>query len=85
MIECCLKTWHFIIIGVGQMQTMQFFFGVATACDVAFHAYVYAKIPKSHHKKATSYIRAALLMGKLLSNVSAQMIVSITGSNYRQD
>ena len=65
------------------MQVMELFFGLATSCGAAYHAYMYATIPSQHHKKATSWTRAVLLVGKMGSNISAQVVVWWTGSNYR--
>ncbi len=70
----CLLLWT---EGVAWMQAMQVAYGVATATEVAYYTYIYAKVEPRHFQKITSYTRVAILMGRFLSGVLAQVYIRI--------
>ncbi|XP_020796234.2 thiamine transporter 2 [Boleophthalmus pectinirostris] len=61
---------------VPTMQTTQFFYGVVTACDVAYFSYIYSVIEVKWYKKATSFIRSVQLLGYTVGAVLGQLLVS---------
>lgn len=54
------------------------------ATEIAYYTYIYAKVEKVHFQKVTSHTRAALLAGRTLSGVLAQLLVSFNLMDYRQ-
>lgn len=81
VVTWCLLLWA---QGVLAMQFMEFCYGIVTATEVAYYTYIYAKVPKEHYKKATSFTRAATLFGKFLSGTLAQVLVSTNVLDYHQ-
>ena len=68
---------------------MQFTYGIATSTEVAYYTYIYAKVPKSSYQKVTSFTRVAILLGRFVSGVSSQLLVSgsrigLPSLDYRQ-
>lgn len=53
------------------------------ATEVAYYTYIYAKVDKEHYQLVTSHTRAAILGGRALSGVLAQILVSSDTMNYR--
>lgn len=53
------------------------FFGFLFSSEVAFTTYLYAKVnDKRYYQKITSLVKASMLLGKFLSGLIAQTIVS---------
>lgn len=79
-----VATWTLLVFGEGiwQMQIMQVSFGVASAAEIAYYSYIYSIVDRKHHKRATSYIRAAALLGKLLAFGLGQTLISTHASDY---
>ena len=68
---------------------MQFTYGIATSTEVAYYTYIYAKVPNEYYQKVTSFTRVAILLGRFVSGVSSQILVSGTriglpSLDYRQ-
>ena len=68
---------------------MQFTYGIATSTEVAYYTYIYAKVPKENYQKVTSFTRVAILLGRFVSGISSQLLVSasrigLPSLNYRQ-
>lgn len=63
--------------GLGLMQLTQVTYGLATACEVGYYSYIYAKVKVEKYKRVTSYTRCAVLFGKFVSGVLAQTLVSL--------
>ena len=55
---------------------MQVIYGIATSTEVAYFTYIYAKVDTQHFQKVTSFTRVALLLGRFLSGVLAQLLTS---------
>lgn len=68
--------------GVPAMQTMQFFYAVVTASDVAYFSYIYSVIDLKRYKKATSYCRSVQLLGQTVGSVLGQLLVSFDLMSY---
>ena len=70
-------------------KLMQFTYGIATSTEVAYYTYIYAKVPKEHYQKVTSFTRVAILLGRFISGASSQLLVSgawigLPSLDYRQ-
>ena len=68
---------------------MQFTYGIATSTEVAYYTYIYAKVPKAYYQKVTSFTRVAILLGRFVSGISSQILVSgsrfgLPSLDYRQ-
>ena len=68
--------------GVLAMQFMQFVYGVATGAEVAYYSYIYAVVDRDHYKIVTSYTRAAVLLGRLISGVVGQLLITFKVTDY---
>lgn len=66
------------------MAVLQFSYSASVAAEVAYYAYIYAKVDKRHYLKVTSHTRASLLCGKLVSGLIGQAIVSTQILDLRQ-
>lgn len=66
------------------LQLMQFFYGVATSTEVAYLTYIYACVDDAHFQRVTSYVRAALLLGRFMSGVLSQSLISSGALNFYQ-
>lgn len=64
------------------MQFMQFAYGVATGAEVAYYSYIYAVVDRDHFKIATSYTRAAVLLGRMMSGVVGQLLITFKLTDY---
>merc|ERR1719193_1739333 len=62
---------------------MQVAYGVATSTEVAYFTYIYAQVPAEFYQQVTSYTRTALLLGRFLSGVLAQLLISLDLLDYR--
>lgn len=79
-----VATWALLVFGKGvwQMQIMQVSFGVASAAEIAYYSYIYSIVDKKHYKRATSYIRASALLGKLFAFGLGQTLISTHSADY---
>uniref|UniRef100_H3CDB6 Solute carrier family 19 member 3a n=2 Tax=Tetraodon nigroviridis TaxID=99883 RepID=H3CDB6_TETNG len=68
-----LNLWTASVPG---QQASEFFFGVATASEVAYYSYIYSMVPVNKYRKATSYVRSVQLLGYTVGAVLAQLIFS---------
>lgn len=73
-----LATRFLLIWGtsVFAMQWMQIAYGVASASEVAFFAYIYLAVPDVRFKVVTSILRAVRLLGQSGSSAVAQIVTS---------
>lgn len=55
-------------------QMTQVFYALYTNCEVAYYAYIYAKVSKDHFKSVSSHTRAALLAGRFISGILSQTL-----------
>ena len=66
------------------MQWMQVAYGVASASEVAFFAYIYLAVPDVRFKVVTSVLRAVRLLGQSGSSAVAQIVTSTGAFTYLQ-
>ncbi|VDM19208.1 unnamed protein product [Wuchereria bancrofti] len=58
-------------------------FGTASASEIAFFSYIYSKSEKDQYQKLTSYSRAAVMSGRMISYLLAQAIILTRIGNYQ--
>ncbi|XP_075057767.1 thiamine transporter 2 [Mixophyes fleayi] len=68
--------------GVPAMQGLEFVYGMVTATDVAYYAYIYSVVDTEHYQKVTSYCRSITLVGFTVASVLGQLLVSLAGTSY---
>lgn len=66
------------------LQIAQIFFGTFMAAEVAYYTYIYAKVDREHYQVVTGHTRAAILGGKFLGGVLAQVLVSTDSMSFRE-
>ncbi|XP_075152502.1 thiamine transporter 1 [Haematobia irritans] len=66
-----------------ELLIAQIFYGTFMASEVAYYTYIYAKVDKSHYQVVSGHTRAAILCGKFLGGVLAQVLVSTDTLNLR--
>lgn len=54
------------------------------ATEIAYYTYIYAKVSTEFYQQVTSHTRAALLAGKSLSGILAQILISFNLMNFRE-
>lgn len=64
------------------MQAMQFTYSVVTACEVAYFSYIYSLVDLQFYLKATSFCRAAQLIGYTVGSVAGQILLSLKIMSY---
>lgn len=67
---------------VGSLQFVEFLFGIGWALGVGHLSYGFACLQSGLYKKIAAYVRGYLLMGKALSAVIGQVIVS---TSHKED
>ncbi|XP_059098450.1 thiamine transporter 1-like isoform X1 [Tigriopus californicus] len=79
-------TWVLLLWaeGVVAMQVMQFIYGMATASEVAYYTYIYAKVPKTDYMRVSSLTRFSILMGKFVSGLLSQLLDTFDVVDYRE-
>lgn len=66
------------------MFKFQGIYGTYMATEVAYYTYMYAKVSKEYYQQVTGHARAATLIGRCLSSVTGQLLVSFNLMNYRE-
>ncbi|XP_043097801.1 thiamine transporter 1 isoform X2 [Puntigrus tetrazona] len=62
---------------VKAMQLLEFFFGLATATEVAYYSYIYSVVEPSHYQRATGFCRSVTLLGSAIGSLIGQILVSV--------
>ncbi|XP_055069101.2 thiamine transporter 1 [Misgurnus anguillicaudatus] len=62
---------------VPSMQLLEFFFGLATATEVAYYSYIYSVVEPSHYQKVTGLCRSVTLLGSAVGSLTGQILVSV--------
>ncbi|XP_075052474.1 thiamine transporter 1 [Mixophyes fleayi] len=72
-------TWFMLLYaqGVLAIQFLEFFYGIATATEVAYYSYIYSMVEPGVYQKVTSYCRIATLTGFTVGSVTGQVLVSV--------
>lgn len=55
-------------------QLIEVFYSLYATCEVAYFAYIYAKVSKEYFLSVSSHTRAALLIGRFTSGLSSQLL-----------
>lgn len=50
--------------------------------EVAYYAYIYAKVNKDHYQEVSGHTRAAYLVGRSVSGAVSQIYISLNPSSY---
>uniref|UniRef100_A0A8D0GBN5 Solute carrier family 19 member 3 n=1 Tax=Sphenodon punctatus TaxID=8508 RepID=A0A8D0GBN5_SPHPU len=77
-------TWLMLLFahGVPAMQVVEFFYGMVTATEVAYYAYIYSVVSTDHYQKVTSYCRSITLVATTVAAVLGQLLVSLAHLSY---
>lgn len=59
------------------MQLLEFFFGLATASEVAYYSYIYTVVDPAHYQRVTSYCRSITLFGSAAGSLIGQLLLSV--------
>ncbi|XP_032592950.1 thiamine transporter 1 isoform X2 [Drosophila grimshawi] len=73
--------WTTTLLG---LQIVEVFYGFYQATEVAYYSYIYAKVDKKYYPRVTSHTRAAMLVGRLVAGLSAQLLIGLDWMNYQQ-
>ncbi|XP_004521825.1 thiamine transporter 1 [Ceratitis capitata] len=68
---------------IWELQIGQVFYGTFMATEVAYYTYIYAKVDKERYQIVTGHTRSAILCGKFLGGVFAQVFVSTELMDYK--
>ncbi|KAH8295107.1 hypothetical protein KR018_007214 [Drosophila ironensis] len=66
------------------LQAVEVLYGFYQAGEVAYYAYIYAKVDKQYYPRVTSHTRAAMFVGKLVGGLLAQLVIAMEWMNFRQ-
>lgn len=72
-------TWLLLLFGQGvqTMQILEFFYGMVTATEVAYYAYIYSVVSPEHYQQVSGYCRSITLVAYTAASVLAQVLVSL--------
>ncbi|KPP64365.1 thiamine transporter 1-like [Scleropages formosus] len=62
--------------GMPAMQVLEFFYGVATATEVAYYSYIYSVVESDQYQRVTGYCRSITLVGSSVGSLLGQVLVS---------
>ncbi|KAI4588201.1 hypothetical protein MJG53_002609 [Ovis ammon polii x Ovis aries] len=76
--------WLLLLFGQGvrTMQVLEFFYGMVTATEVAYYAYIYSVVSPEHYQKVSGYCRSVTLVAYTAASALAQLLVSLAGLSY---
>ncbi|XP_030312152.1 thiamine transporter 2-like [Calypte anna] len=79
-----IVTWLLLLFarGVLAMQAVEFFYGMTTATEVAYYAYIYSVVSTERYQRVTSYCRSVTLLAATLAALLGQLLVSLAGVSY---
>lgn len=74
-----IVTWFMLLYAQGLLaiQFLEFFYGIATATEIAYYSYIYSVVDLGMYQKVTSYCRSATLVGFTVGSVLGQILVSV--------
>uniref|UniRef100_A0A4W5KKS4 Solute carrier family 19 member 2 n=1 Tax=Hucho hucho TaxID=62062 RepID=A0A4W5KKS4_9TELE len=75
-----LVVTYFMLVkaqGVLAMQLLEFFFGLATATDIAYYSYIYSVVKPAQYQRVTGYCRSITLLGSAAGSLAGQLLVSV--------
>lgn len=81
---CYVTAWCLLIWanGVPAMQGVEVAYAAATATQVAYSTYIYAHVSQTHFQVVTAYTNAALLTGRFVAGVLAQILIATEICDY---
>ncbi|XP_069035113.1 thiamine transporter 1 [Lepisosteus oculatus] len=62
--------------GVLCMQILEFFYGLATAAEIAYYSYIYSVVESARYQQVTGYCRSITLVGSAVGSLTGQVLVS---------
>ncbi|XP_054691413.1 thiamine transporter 2-like [Grus americana] len=79
-----IVTWLLLLFahGLVAMQVVEFFYGMVTATEVAYYAYIYSVVSTDHYQRVTSYCRSITLVAATVAAVLGQLLVSLADVSY---
>ncbi|NWT62319.1 S19A3 protein, partial [Erythrocercus mccallii] len=79
-----ILTWLLLLFahGVVAMQVVEFFYGMVTATEVAYYAYIYSVVSTQHYQRVTSYCRSVTLVAATVAAALGQLLVSLAHVSY---
>ncbi|XP_075013729.1 thiamine transporter 2-like [Calonectris borealis] len=79
-----IVTWLLLLFAQGlmAMQVVEFFYGMVTATEVAYYAYIYSVVSTDHYQRVTSYCRSITLVAATVAAVLGQLLVSLADVSY---
>lgn len=77
-------SYLFLLFGQGVMlmQIAEFFFGIVSATEIAYFAYIYSMVSAEHYQKVSSFCRSITLVAYTAGSVLGQLLVSLTSLPY---
>ncbi|XP_023185580.1 thiamine transporter 1 isoform X2 [Xiphophorus maculatus] len=63
--------------GMLAMQLLEFFFGLATASEVAYYSYIYSVVEPELYQRVTGYCRSVTLFGSAAGSLLGQLLLSL--------
>nr|XP_009930468.1 PREDICTED: thiamine transporter 2-like [Opisthocomus hoazin] len=80
-----IVTWLLLLFahGVVAMQVVEFFYGMVTASEVAYYAYIYSVVSTQHYQRVTSYCRSITLVAATVAAVLGQLLGSLPADNAK--
>ncbi|KAM6958482.1 thiamine transporter 1 [Tautogolabrus adspersus] len=63
--------------GMLAMQLLEFFFGLATASEVAYYSYIYSVVEPAHYQRVTGLCRSITLFGSAAGSLTGQLLLSV--------
>ncbi|KAG3275434.1 thiamine transporter 2-like [Ictidomys tridecemlineatus] len=79
-----IVTWLLLLFGQGVkiMQLVEFVYGLVSATEVAYYAYIYSVVRPEHYQKVSGYCRSVTLVAYTAASVLAQLLVSLANVSY---
>ncbi|KAM5228703.1 thiamine transporter 2 [Ctenodactylus gundi] len=79
-----IVTWLLLLFGKGlkAMQAVEFVFGIVSATEVAYYAYIYSVVSPQHYQRVSGYCRSVTLVAYTAASVLAQLLVSLAKLSY---
>ncbi|XP_007420505.1 thiamine transporter 2 isoform X2 [Python bivittatus] len=74
-----IVTWLLLLFasGISAMQLAEFMYGLSTATEVAYYAYIYSVVSADHYQKVTGYCRSITLVASTMGSLLGQLLVSL--------
>ncbi|XP_013912457.1 PREDICTED: thiamine transporter 2 isoform X2 [Thamnophis sirtalis] len=74
-----IVTWVLLLFasGIPAMQLAEFMYGLATATEVAYYAYIYSVVSADYYQKVTGYCRSITLVASTMGSLLGQLLVSL--------